>query len=499
MKYDVIIIGSGLGGLECGYILARHGRKVLVLEQGAQPGGCLQSYRRGKVAFDTGFHYVGGLDEGQSLHAAFKYLDLLKLPWHRLDADGFDRVTIGNRTFVFAEGFDAFARRMSEYFPSERAAIYQYADLLRRSSDLQFSAISPHSDKSSIPLEWMETSAWRYLQEHFHNPLLINVLSGTSLKMELRRESLPLFTFLHGNSSFIESSWRLAGDGSKIVNTLTEGIRAQGGEIVCNAKVQELVGKDGKLSYAVCSNGEKYEGNLFVSDIHPMQTCLLVRQGSLMRPAYRNRVGSLENTFGMFTVSLRIKPRGLRYFNYNRYIYRNPDVWDFYHSKNGVGGVLVSCRVPEDGSEYTGQVDLLTPMPWEQCKRWDYSQIGRRGNEYRAMKKRVADECVEFVGHFFPGLREMSRSYTSTPLTWRDYTLTPEGSAYGLRKDFHNPLSTMLSPRTPVPNLLLTGQNLMLHGVQGVTMTAFHTCAEVLGRETIWKIIGSEESVKNKI
>jgi all-trans-retinol 13,14-reductase len=48
----------------------------------------------------------------------------------------------------------------------------------------------------------------------------------------------------------------------------------------------------------------------------------------------------------------------------------------------------------------------------------------------------------------------------------------------------------MLSPRTPIPNLLLTGQSLMLHGVQGVTMTAFHTCAEVVGKEAIWHIVG---------
>ena len=77
-------------------------------------------------------------------------------------------------------------------------------------------------------------------------------------------------------------------------------------------------------------------------------------------------------------------------------------------------------------------------------------------------------------------------------LTWRDYTLTPDGSAYGVRKDFSNPLLTMLSPRTPIPNLLLTGQNLMLHGVHGVTLTAFHTCAEVLGKEAMWKIVGNK-------
>ena len=64
----VVIIGAGLGGLECGYILAKNGMKVTVLEREAQVGGCLQTFRRGVALFDTGFHYVGALGEGESLH-----------------------------------------------------------------------------------------------------------------------------------------------------------------------------------------------------------------------------------------------------------------------------------------------------------------------------------------------------------------------------------------------------------------------------------------------
>lgn len=483
MKYDIIIIGSGLGGLECGYILSRAGRSVLVLEQESQPGGCLQSYRRREQTFDTGFHYVGGLDEGQSLHAAFHYLGLLDLPWHRLDADGFDRVTIGERTFAFAQGYDSFARRLAADFPAERTALQRYADLLKRSAQHQFSAL-------------MGTSAWQYLEENFRDPLLINVLSGTSLKMELRQESLPLFTFLHGNSSFIESSWRLKGDGSLIVNALAEGIRAQGGEIICNAKAQELVERNGQLTHVVCSNGETYEGDLFISDTHPALTCQLVKQSSRMKQVYRNRITNLENSFGMFTVSLRIRPDSLRYFNWNQYIYRQPNVWTFYQDNTPVGGVLVTCRIPEDGSDYTRQVDLLTPMTWDKCKTWNDTKVGRRGNDYKTMKERVAGECITLAERFLPGLRNMSEYYTSTPLTWRDYTLRPEGSAYGIRKDFRDPLMTMLSPRTPIPNLLLTGQNLMLHGLHGVTMTAFYTCAEIMGQETVRKIIEPNKSRK---
>ena len=489
MKYDVVIIGSGLGGLECAHILSKAGMSVLLLERGTQAGGCLQSYRRHGLAFDTGFHYVGGLDEGQSLHSAFRYLGLLRLPWQRLD-NHFDRVTIGNQTFSFAQGYDAFVETLTVAFPAERDALNRYADMLKQCGEQQFDALNPQTGESSVLSRFFETSAYQYLTETFHDPLLINVLCGTSLKMELRKESLPLFTFAHGNGSFIESSWRLKGDGSLIVNSLVDGIRMHGGEIICNTEVRELVEKDGKLVHAVCSNGEIYEGTIFISNIHPAVTCNLVKQSSRMKKVYRSRITHLENTFGMFTVSLRIKPQTLRYFNWNQYIYKEPDVWTFHLKNNPVSGVLVSCRIPEDGSKYVQQVDLLTPMNWSECEQWSHTEVGRRGEDYKAMKKRVADECITLAERFIPGLRDrITGCYTSTPLTYRNYTLTPEGSAYGLRKDFRNPIITLLSPRTPIPNLLLTGQNLMLHGLHGVTMTALFTCAEVLGKEPIWNIV----------
>lgn len=489
MKYDAVIIGSGLGGLECAHILSKAGMSVLLLERGTQAGGCLQSYRRHGLAFDTGFHYVGGLDEGQSLHSAFRHLGLLRLPWQRLD-NHFDRVTIGNQTFNFAQGYDAFVETLTVAFPAERDALNRYADMLKQCGEQQFDALNPQTGESSVLSRFFETSAYQYLTETFHDPLLINVLCGTSLKMELRKESLPLFTFAHGNGSFIESSWRLKGDGSLIVNSLVDGIRMHGGEIICNTEVRELVEKDGKLVHAVCSNGEIYEGTIFISNIHPAVTCNLVKQSSRMKKVYRSRITHLENTFGMFTVSLRIKPQTLRYFNWNQYIYKEPDVWAFHLKNNPVSGVLVSCRIPEDGSKYVQQVDLLTPMNWSECEQWSHTEVGRRGEDYKAMKKRVADECITLAERFIPGLRDrITGCYTSTPLTYRNYTLTPEGSAYGLRKDFRNPMITLLSPRTPIPNLLLTGQNLMLHGLHGVTMTALFTCAEVLGKEPIWNIV----------
>lgn len=493
MKAEVVVIGSGLGGLECASLLARAGKQVVVLEGGNRIGGCLQSYPRRGLRYDTGLHYVGGLGEGQSLHPVFRYLGLLDLPWRQLDAV-FDRVTIGDETYPFAQGFSAFASTLSEFFPNEKEGLAAYAKLLEDCETGQWDALRPGNGGMEAVSGLFEVGAYDYLQETFRSPLLRNVLSGTSLKMELRRESLPLFTFAHGNSSFVESSWRLAGDGSMMADALTRSVRENGGDVICRARVVELSEKGGRIVAARTEDGEWYEGDLFISDVHPATTIRWLGDSSRKcKPVYRRRIASLENTFGMFTVSLRLKEGAVAYFNHNHYVYREADVWDFYRTKGPVGGVLVSCRVPEVGN-FARQIDLLTPVSWETCEPWEGTRVGRRGEAYEEMKERIADECIALAENVLPGLSGViAERYTSTPLTYRDYTGTPEGSAYGLRKDFREPLLTLLSPRTPVENLLLTGQNLILHGVHGVTMTALFTCAEVLGKDYIWN-----EIIKNE-
>jgi phytoene dehydrogenase-like protein len=474
MGYDVVIIGSGLGGLVCGSLLSREGKKVLVLERQAQPGGCMQSYQRGGLSFDTGLHYIGGLAEGQQLHSVFSHLGLMQLPWVRLDADGFDRVTIGHQTFPMAEGYDRFAQTLGEYFPKEKEGLKKYVELMRHLPSME--EIGP-------------VNAYDWLKSLFNDPLLINALSGSAIKMELRRETLPLFTFAHGMSSYIGSSWRLRGGGHLIVNALVDDINRMGGKVVCHAEVNKLVEKEGRIVAARCSKGNVYEGDVFISDVHPQVTFGWLDESKVIKNMFRRRINAMENSTGIFTVSLVLKQGVLPYFNHNKYVYKKPNTWTFYEDVGGVGGVMLSCRVPEEG-DYARQIDLLTPVSWKLFETWTDTTVGRRGEIYEMLKNHLADECIRLAERVVPGLGGMvEKRYTSTPLTYRDYTLSPCGSAYGVRKDCRNLLMTTLSPRTPIPNLLLTGQSLMLHGVEGVTMTALMTCGELLGKDYIQTII----------
>ena len=493
LKYDIIIIGSGLGGLQCGYILAKEGYRVCILEKELQPGGCMQSYRRKGVALDTGLHYVGGLAPGNTLYPIFKYMNLMRLPWQHLDPEGFDRVMIGGRNFAYAEGREAFVETLSREFPSEREGLRHYATIMGEIGSHLHDAILPRDEVNFFNTSLFSQSAYDFLNTTFRDPLLRNVLCGSSLKMELDMETLPLYTFAQGNNSFIESSWRLKGDGSMLVDSLIADICQMGGEVICNSGVEELVEQDGKLVAALTVNGERYEADWFISDAHPSVTVDLVKESSKIKKVFRRRIHSLANTYGMYTVSLIIKPNTLRYFNWNQYIYKEPNVWTYYQDNNPVSGILICCRVPEDGSPYTRNVDIVTPMPWDKVAQWSDTKIGHRGEDYRAFKNKKADECIALAETFIPGLHDMIEAkFSSTPLTYRDYTATPEGSAYGVRKDWHSPMLTLLTPKTPIPNLLLTGQSLTLHGLLGVSMTSLFTCAEILGKEKVYAITKTE-------
>ena len=493
-KYDVVIIGSGLGGLQCAYTLSKHGLNVCVLEKNAQPGGCLQSFRRGKYTFDTGFHYVGGLDVGQPLHRLFDYFGLMDLPWCRMDEDGFDEVVFQGKSYMFANGYERFAETLAEQFPHQRENLRKYAGFLRYVSDNIFNHFTNKNEEDIFSSSLFTQSAYNYLVATIDDPVLRQVLSGTSLKMELHPLTLPLYTFAQINSSFIQSAWRLTGGGSQIADLLIKRIEANGGTVRMNAEVTRLIEKDGRIEAAEANTEERIEADYFIADIHPAVALALVTESRLIRNIYRKRINNLENTFGVFTVHLALKENTIPYQNRNIYVYQTDDVWRYaeYQPENINTCAIVSFQTLCNGNSclapVTKNIDILTPMYRQEVEQWENTRTGHRGDDYLAFKNQKAEACIRLVSEHIPrtnGIADLSEAiahiYTSTSLSYRDFTGTPHGTAFGIRKNCEELMKTLLSPRTPEPNLFLTGQNLNLHGVLGVSLTSFLTCAEIIG------------------
>lgn len=473
--YDTIIIGTGLGGLVCGYMLAKSGRKVLLLEKNSQIGGCLQTFRRFGVKYDTGMHYIGALDEGQIMYQFFEELNLLKdIHLCRLDENGFDRFNIAGQEYKYASGSERFVETLSQQFPDCRHELQTY---VRRIQDIAESSplynLNKAGDSSYLESPYLHNSVNELLTSISNNRLLQNVLAGNLPLYAGVKDKTPAYVYALISNSYLQSAWRIVGGSDSIAQSLANSIRSFGGEIRTDSEVSKILCDSEKATSVQLTSGEIIEANHFITDIHPQRVIQLI-DSKLIRPIYRGRVQQMENTVGNFTLYLKFKENCVPYLNYNYYYYAEEDVWASYHSQQAEPqSFLYMHQCTEDGQQYAQSAEIMVPMDYREVAKWAGTITGQRGSDYLEFKQKKAERVLNILGQLFPGISYCIENFeSSTPLTYRDYTGTINGSTYGILHDKNAPELTSVSQRTKIPNLIMTGQNIHWHGMLGVTVSA---------------------------
>ena len=496
MKHDVLIIGSGLAGLTCGYILAKNGMRVAVLEKNPRIGGCLQAFRRDGVWFDTGMHYIGSMDPGQTMYKFWNYLDVLKnISLRKLDENSYDVIQFGDKRFYYAMGYDNFVETLSGQFPNQRKAIAQYVDKIREISN-ESPLYNLREIKGHVLLEtdYVKTSVNEYIEGITSDPMLQNVLTGNLPLYAGVKDKTPLYVPSLLNSSYIQSAYRVVGGGDSVAESLVRSIESMGGMVRTRAEVVQINCDSTRAVSVELSNGEVIESKSFISSAHPCHTLSLL-ETPLIRKAYRDRVSNLENTISNFTVYIRFKEQRVAYMNSNFYQYSGKSVWECgeYDQTNWPKNYLYMHQAPADGGNYAQGALIIAYMHYKEVERWADTKVGQRGTDYEEFKAAKTEVLLERLERDFPGIRANIQSVeASSPLTYRDYTHTKEGSLYGVIRDKNFPLQTLVSQRTKIPNLFLTGQNINAHGLLGVTISAIITCAEYLGINHIIREINNK-------
>ncbi|MFC2713825.1 MAG: phytoene desaturase family protein, partial [Segatella salivae] len=206
----VIIIGSGLGGLSSGVILAKNGYDVTILEKGAQIGGCLQCFTRHGAKFETGMHFIGSAAQGQTLNQLMRYLEIdqaVKLS--QLDPQGYDVVSLSGKRYQFANGKEAFIKRMTEYFPDQYDNIVNYYNLVEEIAN----ASSLHSLKyaesdAALNMEYQLRSVNEVIDEVITNPTLAKVLVGNLPLYAAEKDKTPFSTHAFIMDFYNQSAFR---------------------------------------------------------------------------------------------------------------------------------------------------------------------------------------------------------------------------------------------------------------------------------------------------
>ncbi len=492
--YDIVIIGSGMGGLVCGDILSREGYRVCILEKNKQIGGCLQIYVRDRVIFDSGVHYLGGLEKGQNLYQVFKYLGIMdQLKLKRMNVDVFDKIITehDDKEYVYAQGFENFVQKLLVDFPDEEKALRLYCDKIRevcaRFPLYNLRAGGRFGEKVDV----MEIDTKTFIESITGDTKLQAVLAGNNMLYAGQPGKTPFYVHAMILNSYIESAWKCINGGSQIGHLMAKNIQSRGGLIKRNCAVKKIVVEEGKVSYVMVDDDRRIFGKYFISNIHPVKT-LEMTDTDIIKNVFRNRVKSLENSISTFTLNIIFKEGAFKYFEHNYYYFKDGQVWnmgDYTEDNWPLGYVIFSSAGKK--KEYATAMTILAYMRYDEVKQWEntfntVSAEDDRGADYNAFKKYKAEKLIDCVEEKFPGLRDSIQNYyTATPLSYRDYIGNGDGSMYGIVKDYRDPLKTFISARTKLPNLYFTGQNLNLHGILGATMSGLVTCIEFMGNESV--------------
>lgn len=492
MSARAIIIGGGIGGLFTGAFLAKNGIKVTVLEKNGIIGGGLQCFRRKNKIFETGMHIMGGFENGGSLFKICKYLGILdELKIHHINPVCMDEIRFyrTNEIYRIPSGREAFISKMSEYFPHEAEGIKAYVDELYRLADevpLFYLKEEPqgliiHSDE----FMW---SADKLISNYVSDKKLKDVLAylnplygGVEGHSPAYIHALINVLYINGASRFIDGSQQLA-DGLRGV------ICKNNGEVLPGREVSKIEVTDKKVLFVETQSGEKFTGDWYISSIHPTELARVVPKGTFLNGFVR-RLNEIPNSFSAFSLYIDLKPQMFRYIDHTCYFIEDyGSMWTQKQvcPENWPKGFMYMTPPDSEQGEYASRLLVHCMMSFDQVKEWENTTVGHRGEDYDRWKQNCINIIISKLEKIFPCFSKMiAHVYAASPLTIRDYYHTKEGAIFGYRKDCENIIFSQLPVYTKVRNLLLTGQNINLHGICGVPLTAINTSEAILGINTI--------------
>lgn len=490
----VAVIGSGAGGLTSAVLLAMHGYDVTVFEQHYRPGGFLHRFFREGVAYDTGFHYCGGVGADDIFGKALRHLGVFdKLEFHPLDPSGFDRLIFPDFEFRVPVGIEAYRARLKEHFPHEAAGIDVYIGALQESvSRYGLYSFSFEVDVEHF-LKWESTPLEAFLDAHITDPRLKAVLCGQCTLYGVPPREAPFGVHALVMDHFLRGANRIRGGGDRLAMALVRRLKALGGRLRLRSRVKGVtVGDQRQVTGVTLETGEVVPADIVISNIHPRLTIDLLPPGTL-RPAYRHRVAGTKVATAHFGVYAKSDGpvRAIGNANVYRQFSLNPNV-QFEPVEPGRVPFYFATAPAEGtpgGQRREDVVLMLTVLPWSAVKQWQGA--GERSAEYLDFKSRIQDAVVQALQKDFPSI-SLDRIESSTALTTIRYTESPEGAMYGHYHSVDQMGRYRPSQVTRVKNLLMVGHGVFAPGILGATLSAYYACSYLIGQERLLQeLVGS--------
>ncbi len=461
---DVVVIGSGLGGLTCALELARNGLKVCMFEQYNVAGGYAHSFRRKGYHFDISLHHIGGLGPGNLNHDLLASLGI------------FEKLRCVRRENLFTAEFPGFKatlpnraedilEELGRRFPDERSGLSRLFEILTSlKADVIGPTLNPGFDtplEERTSTEYVKSTLGDIISAHVSDPDLAAILGQIWMFVGLPPSQVSAnFSTCVFCSAFIEGAYYVTGGGGALARMMVKRLRELGGECILRTGVKRIVVEDGAAIGVELEKGQFVPARIVVSNANPHHTFFDLVSSDEVSKIYRYRIEQMESSLSTYSLYLGLdcKPSRLGIPEGNLFHNYQADCDDAYrramaHEIDATDWYVTSYENTDDamcpvGTGIVSFAELTPARDWLELD----------SETYVSRKQKVKKRLLAKYTRRFPGIEDhIVVSEFATPRTMARYTRSRHGAIYGLAQTKEQSNSKRLRNRSPIERLFLTG------------------------------------------